>query len=362
MSKKPKPLPKGIDLRPSGLFRVRVSGFASRSFTRLEDAEAYKETLTIAKQTGKLDEDVNADLIKLRELASEHFAAVGDSLAERTFESYRQQWSNHVLTHRVADMPLRMLTPRILEDFRDDLKASGVGDASVRRTLTIVQLVLERGVVHGRIGSNPAKAIKKPSGKRKKAIKALSPAQVEAIRAQLKNGDAVLVSLLAYSGLRPAEARALTWGDVGKQSVSIDKAAEPGGEVKATKTGTTRAVRLVEPLADDLAAYKKLTKGKASGLIFPRADGTAWTDTDWKNWTKRKFKKAAKGAAVDISRPYDLRHTAASLWLHEGISAVQVARWMGHSLQTLSSTYAHVIEDLDPDDRRTAADMIRDAR
>jgi integrase len=75
-----------------------------------------------------------------------------------------------------------------------------------------------------------------------------------------------------------------------------------------------------------------------------------------------KFAKAARDAGVTVSRPYDLRHSAASLWLAEGMNAVQVAAWMGHSLQELSKTYAHVIADLDPDDRRNAVDMVQDAR
>jgi hypothetical protein len=40
---------------------------------------------------------------------------------------------------------------------------------------------------------------------------------------------------------------------------------------------------------------------------------------------------------VDIGNPYDLRHSAASLWLHEGTNAVQVASWMGQSRRIFSS-------------------------
>jgi integrase len=69
-----------------------------------------------------------------------------------------------------------------------------------------------------------------------------------------------------------------------------------------------------------------------------------------------------EAAGVDLDTPYDLRHSAASLWLHEGISIVQVAAWMGHGIGPLSTTYAHIIAEVDPDDRRPAVDMIRAAR
>lgn len=361
---KAKKLPVGIDSRPSGLYRVRVKGFPSRSFSRLEDAEDHRRSLTVARQTGRMDQ-VDADLIKLRELASEHFAAEGDALATRTFDSYAQQWRANVLTHHIADMPIRMLaaSPKLIEDFRDDLLAAKVGPSSVKRTLTIMQTVLERAVRHGRITHNPARAVRKPSGKRKSVVHALAPAQVESIRRQLKNGDSVLVSVLAYSGIRPEEARALTWRDVQARTLIIDKAAEPDGTIKATKTERNRTVRLMAPLRDDLATYRVASgKPRDSEPIFARADGKAWTESDYRNWRKRTWRKAVEKSGVTIERPYDLRHSAASLWLHEGQTPVQVAAWLGHSLAVLSSTYAHIIENLDPDDRRPAVDIITDAR
>ena len=56
------------------------------------------------------------------------------------------------------------------------------------------------------------------------------------------------------------------------------------------------------------------------------------------------------------------QHVPARAGLHDGVNPVQVARWLGHNVSMTYSTYAHVIDDLDPDDRRPAADMIRDAR
>jgi hypothetical protein len=68
-----------------------------------------------------------------------------------------------------------------------------------------------------------------------------------------------------------------------------------------------------------------------------------------------------KSPFVRIARPYDLRHGAASLWLHER-NYVQVAMWLGHNPAMTHATYAHVIEDLDPDQRLDAIEMILRAR
>jgi len=56
-----------------------------------------------------------------------------------------------------------------------------------------------------------------------------------------------------------------------------------------------------------------------------------------------------------VPRPYDQRHSFASLLPAEGRQPVWVARQLGHSLTVLLSTYAHLIEEyaelerIDPD-------------
>ncbi len=62
-------------------------------------------------------------------------------------------------------------------------------------------------------------------------------------------------------------------------------------------------------------------------------------------------------------RPYDLRHSFASLLLHERYSVVEVARQLGHNANVRLSTYGHVFDEFDGDDRTlTAGERIRLAR
>jgi integrase len=44
-----------------------------------------------------------------------------------------------------------------------------------------------------------------------------------------------------------------------------------------------------------------------------------------------------------IPRPYDLRHSALSVWLAAGVDASQIAAWAGHSKAVPFRLYAHVI-------------------
>jgi integrase len=92
--------------------------------------------------------------------------------------------------------------------------------------------------------------VKGPRQCRGPEVRPLSPESVEAIRAVLPKRDATLVSLLAYAGLRPAEALALAWEPVRRNTLLIEGSISVEG---TTKTGRNRTVRLLRPVAQDLA-------------------------------------------------------------------------------------------------------------
>jgi integrase len=80
-------------------------------------------------------------------------------------------------------------------------------------------------------------------------------------------------------------------------------------------------VRLLAPLRDDLVAWR--ADKPAIELIFPTRRGIAWDEDDWRNWRDRVYRPAAEAADLTGTRPYDLRHSAASLWLHEGRTIIR---------------------------------------
>jgi integrase len=139
----------------------------------------------------------------------------------------------------------------------------------------------------------------------------------------------------------------------------VERALDDNGDVKRTKTGQVRSVRLLAPLKEDLVAWR--SRKCADELAFPTRRGTAWDEDDWRNWRDRVYRPAAEKAGLKGTRPYDLRHSAASLWLHEGRTIIEVATWMGRSGQMALSTYLHVMSDLG-DERISAEDAIRRAR
>ena len=94
-----------------------------------------------------------------------------------------------------------------------------------------------------------------------------------------------------------------------------------------------------------MRAYQ-LATGIRSGLLFPKQDLAPWRSHDWKNWTRRVWHEARKGAGIESLPPYDLRHAFASLQIRAGLSIPELAEQMGHSPAMTLGTYAHVIREL----------------
>lgn len=159
---------------------------------------------------------------------------------------------------------------------------------------------------------------------------------------------------MAYAGLRPGEATAVRWRDLSDRTIYL----------LASKTQRERRVSLLGPLAQDLAEWRLACGRPETGtLIVPRPQIGAWTRTAWQNWTQRIYQPAARAAGVtgDL-RSYRLRGSFASLLLWEGRSLAYVAEQDGHSIATLATHYAGVLEELEHKPRVSAEQAIRDAR
>ncbi len=344
--------------RQGGRNRSKVLG-------RKRDAEAFDAELVRRKRTGELAQlDAGREL--LSDFGEEWWRLYAEpNLARSTLQVYAVQWDAHVLP-RLGSIPLRELTPDVITRFRLELEADGVGPASIRKALTLLQGVLQRACEWGRIPSNPVAPVRKPPVGRARAVVLLAPETVEVIRDWLLRRrlirDATLVSVLAYAGLRPGEALALTWAHVRERTLLVESAVS-FGKVEGTKTGRRRTVPLVGPLAQDLSEWR-LHAGRpdAAARVFPGHDSEPWTLTAYQNWRRRIYTPAASAAGVERPRPYDLRHSFVSLLIAEGHNVVEVARQAGHSPKMALDTYAHVFEEFDPAERVNAADRIRKAR
>jgi integrase len=182
--------------------------------------------------------------------------------------------------------------------------SQGTGKPTIRKTLALLQGILERGVEWGRLPTNPARSVRKPTQRRTHVVRPLPPDTVEAIGAHLlargRLGDATLISVLAYAGLRPGEAIGLRWHDVRQRTLLVERAVSYG-ELKTTKTGRARTVRLTPALADDLAAWRTTSsRREPAALVFPDRHRRPWDSERVRSWRKHSFAPAAQAAGLTM--------------------------------------------------------------
>ncbi|MGC9221476.1 MAG: tyrosine-type recombinase/integrase [Solirubrobacteraceae bacterium] len=360
----------------------------SKTFDRERDAKDFDADVRLRRQRGALGLlDAGTETLDAYVLNT-WAPTYGVALASKTRETYSSLYDAHI-AKPLGSIALRDFTPELIAHWQAERLALKAGPTAVRRALELLGGILQRAAEAQRIPSNPARLVRKAKLPRRSEVRPLAPATVEAMRAHVlappprlvpasKAGQrpraaystaarpdprtAILISLMAYAGLRPGEALALQWGDVDENTLLIERAMSLG-EVKDTKTGAHRSVRLLAPLAADLKTWR-LRSGRPSpsALVVPAGSGGAWTRAAYDSWSKHTFHRAAEAVNRPEATPYDLRHSFASLLLHEGRSVIYVARQLGHGAQLTLSTYGHVIEELEGMPNLSAEDAIRNAR
>ena len=343
-----------VERKGGAVWRVRWrDGDHQRSkvLGRKRDAEAFDAEVRRRQRTGGFDFEASAET--LDEYVTGTWAhAHAAHLAPKTRQVYGWAYDLHIAP-RLGGVPLRGVNPEMVARFQADLLAADVGPEAVRKSVTLLGGILQRAAEARRIPYNPARVVRKVPLPPREEVRPLAPATVEAMRVAVDSRDATLLSVLAYAGLRPQEARGLRWAHVRQRTLVVN----------APKTRQRRSVRLLAPLAADLAAWR-LAGGRPSddAPVFSGTDGQPWSAEGFNKWRQRGFARALRAAMVKHARPYDLRHSFASLLLHEGRSVIYVARQLGHGADLTMGTYGHVIDELEDAPQLPAEDAIRAAR
>jgi integrase len=276
----------------------------------------------------------------------------------------------------LANLPVRDIRRDDVEDWVAGLIAAGVGTATIDKAHRTLRACLSSAVREGKALANPATSIDLPDLDDREPF-FLSARQVDAIAGAVPGRDRALVYFLAYTGLRIGEATALRVRNLDLTNGTV-RVVESSPEVKGrkieatkTKTKTTRAVSLPEPLVRELAVHMD--------QYGPRRDGSRELDSNGyvfigekggqvrqNNWRSRVFQPAciragvtrpSSGGRPEVPRVHDLRHTAASLAAAAGYSLHEVKEMLGHStIKTTSDRYLHLFHD----EKREKAERLGD--
>ena len=148
-----------------------------------------------------------------------------------------------------------------------------------------------------------------------------------------------------FTGLRTGEVDGLQWKYVDFDNrLILVRETIVGGEEEYTKTdGSQRDIQMSQLVFDALQAQFEAT-GKLSKFVFCNRLGTP---LDHKNVTNRVWYPLLRHLNLKQRRPYQCRHTAATLWLASGEAPEWIARQLGHTTtEMLFRVYSRYVPNL----------------
>jgi integrase len=290
-----------------------------------------------------------------------------------TWMRYRVFAMNHIIP-ALGRVQLVKLTPQHLQHLYATKLEDGWSTTTAHHLHTVIHGALEQAWRWGLVPRNVADLVDAPR-MAKTQMHVWTPEQASSFLSTVAaSGDRqeALYVLALTTGMRQGELLALQWSDVlldGNQpSVTVRRSLEmqEHGKRQMGKPKTEagrRRIDLSTPAVNALRTHKKrqneerLAMGVAwddQGLVFCNTIGRHLEPNNIKRGSFGPLKKAA---GVPDIRFHDLRHTAASVLLLEGIPAKVVSEMLGHaSIGITLNTYSHVLPTMQ---RSAAAAMDR---
>lgn len=192
--------------------------------------------------------------------------------------------------------------------------------------------------------TNPVDKVKRLKQK-KVDIQPFSMNEVRMIISSVRPDYRNYLTCRFFTGMRTGEINGLLWKyvDFERRQILVRESLVKG-EMDETKTiGSVREIDMSLPVYEALKAQHAVT-GKFSKFVFCNRKGEP---IDLDNFTNRIWYPLLAELKLDRRRPYQTRHTAATLWMGAGENPEWVARQLGHSnTLMLFSVYSRYVPNL----------------
>lgn len=160
-----------------------------------------------------------------------------------------------------------------------------------------------------------------------------------------------------FTGMRTGEIDGLKWKyvDFERRQILVREALVKGESTYTKNDGSQREVDMSQPVYEALRAQQSVT-GKSEYVFCARNGETL----NHNNVTKRIWYPLLRHLELRPRRPYQTRHTAATLWLAAGENPEWIAKQMGHTTtEMLFRVYSRFVKNLTRRDGSAFEQLIR---
>lgn len=221
-------------------------------------------------------------------------------------------------------------------------KSSALSPATINKVMTPLRMMLNEAADRYDFNS-PWKGIKSLKVPRTD-VEPFTIEEVQQILRSVREDFRPYYTVRFFTGMRTGEVDGLLWKyvDFERRQILIRETLV-GGEMTTTKTdGSQREIHMSQPVFDALKAQQEAT-GQYD-LVFCSRTGAGLSHH---NVTKRVWYPLLRHLGLKQRRPYQTRHTAATLWLAAGENPEWIARQMGHTTtEMLFRVYSRYVPNL----------------
>ncbi len=314
-------------------------------------ARAIREKLAM----GEFRLEPVADVLTLETYANKWLETVKGTLKASTFGFYQAHLERYILpalgAHQVASLrraDCRELVTRC--------RAKGLKVTSVRGITRTLSTILSQAVEDELLTANPAFRLGKylrSADDPEREIRPFTRVEASLVVATARERFPewhpwVLCGL--RTGLRAGELLALQWGDINwrRGFVQVQRNLVRG-QLTSPKNHQSRQVDLSRQLRVVLRLWRRqqrrawLKVGRPRPeWVFASATGTALDEAN----VRKAFNRILDAAELDRRGSHQMRHTAASLLLQDGVPITYVSRQLGHKDASITlRVYAHWLPD-----------------
>lgn len=344
--------------RKDGLWVAQILAQGTKLYKYCKTQHEAREWLQETRSQMQSGMSLAASQVTLNQFLQQWLESHKTSIRLKTAAQY-DQIVNQYLSPGIGRIKLKELRPDHIQALYNSCLKAGKSERTVLLIHAVLNRALNQALKWGLIGRNPALGTTHPKYKHNE-MKTLTDSQVRDLLRVVKGSKYEALYLLAVStGLREGELLGLKWSDVDwetrrlKVQRQLQRLSGHGlffsePKSQAGKRSVVLSTVVVSRLKSHrvIQAYERLFAGDAwqeNDLIFPSTIGTP---RDPRNLFKH-FKSLLKQAALPDIRFHDLRHTAATLMLQQGIHPKVVQERLGHADISLTlRTYSHVLPDI----------------
>lgn len=356
--------------RPSGNWRAQLSVDGKRLSFTSNTQSGCRQWLREMDQKISSGFSFKSSKLSYGEFLNSWLSTIKAQLRRSTVIQYAQI-ANHYIAPGLGKLKLTDLKPDKIQKLYDSLIEKGKSRRTVQLVHAVIHRSLNQAVRLGLIHLNPDDATSPPKPQEKE-MRTLDQEQVQRLLLCALNKspkEFAFYFFLLATGVRQGEVLGLKWDDIdfGKRTVKIVRQIKryPGGGFEFVPPKTRNGYRTIKLGKETVQILQKHyafqldekaameSDWQEHGLIFPSRAGTPLNP----NNVVRAYRLLLHEAELPRIRFHDLRHTAASLMLNNGVDVFVVSRRLGHAKASITlDIYGHLLAN----NQERSAEMVEE--